>query len=207
MLAVAPPWTTAPSINPRRATPILPIAIGRPSSPPHRPLAKQPVNTPRQQTPRDEIPIASDAPHCSTSRGFLPWRFAYAGPRVRRATVMGRHPQTFTKTEVGPLQRHVRSSPDSRHCPASPACSKVPGTDNLKISAACALCLGGSVSAISSYATRWFNPPREVTEKILRKPDISHSKRQKKNRTATADKYVSRCVSRTESNLYRTPVK
>src|ERR1019366_4551660 len=31
--------------------------------------------------------------------------------------------------------------------------------------------------------------------------------KQKKNRTATANKYVSRCVSRPESSLYRTPVK
>ena len=89
MLASAPPWTTAPSINPRRATPILPIAISRSSPSPHRPLAKQAVNQPRQQSPRDEITITPDAPHCSTSRGFLPWRFAYAGPGVRCATVMG----------------------------------------------------------------------------------------------------------------------
>src|ERR1700716_4674697 len=36
-----------------------------------------------------QIPIASDAPLHHTSRGFLPWRFAYAGPGVRRATIMG----------------------------------------------------------------------------------------------------------------------
>src|ERR1700716_4711187 len=36
-----------------------------------------------------QIPIASDAPLHHTSRGFLHWRFAYAGPGVRRATVMG----------------------------------------------------------------------------------------------------------------------
>src|SRR5881397_1850749 len=34
-------------------------------------------------------PTASDAPPRPTSRGFLHWRFAYAGPGVRRATVMG----------------------------------------------------------------------------------------------------------------------
>jgi hypothetical protein len=54
----------------------------------------------RQRTPNDEIPIASDAHPLHTSRGFLPWRFAYAGPRVRRATIMGRHPQTFTEAAV-----------------------------------------------------------------------------------------------------------
>jgi hypothetical protein len=36
-----------------------------------------------------QIPIASDAPPRHASRGFLHWRFAYAGPGVRRATVMG----------------------------------------------------------------------------------------------------------------------
>src|SRR3982074_3083200 len=36
-----------------------------------------------------QIPIASDAPPRPTSRGFLPWRFTYAGPGVRRATIMG----------------------------------------------------------------------------------------------------------------------
>jgi hypothetical protein len=35
-------------------------------------------------------------------RGFLLWRFAYAGPGARRTTFMGRHPQTFTETEVVP---------------------------------------------------------------------------------------------------------
>src|ERR1700728_867466 len=42
-----------------------------------------------QQTASAEIPIASDAHPRHTSRGFLPCRFAYAGPRVRRATVVG----------------------------------------------------------------------------------------------------------------------
>ena len=36
-----------------------------------------------------QIPIASDAPPRHTSRGFLHWRFAYAGPGVRRTTFMG----------------------------------------------------------------------------------------------------------------------
>src|SRR6202022_1219868 len=36
-----------------------------------------------------QVPIASDARPRHTSRGFLLWRFAYAGPGVRRATVMG----------------------------------------------------------------------------------------------------------------------
>ena len=45
------------------------------------PLPKEPVNAPRQQTASTEIPIGSDAPLRHPSRGFLPWRFAYAGPR------------------------------------------------------------------------------------------------------------------------------
>src|ERR1700692_3054594 len=88
-LAVAPPWTTALSVNLRRATPILPIAIGQPSSPPLRPLPKEAINAPRQLTASAEIPIAADALLRHTSRGFLPWRFAAAGPGVRRATGMG----------------------------------------------------------------------------------------------------------------------
>src|SRR5664280_2210642 len=36
-----------------------------------------------------QIPIASDAPPRHTSRGFLHWRFADAGPGVRRTTFMG----------------------------------------------------------------------------------------------------------------------
>jgi hypothetical protein len=41
--------------------------------------------------------IASDARPFHISRGFLHWRFAYAGPTVRAAPPSwGRHPQTFT---------------------------------------------------------------------------------------------------------------
>ena len=48
-----------------------------------------------------QIPIASDARPLHTSRGFLHWRFAYAGPTVRAAPPSwGRHPQTFTIAEV-----------------------------------------------------------------------------------------------------------
>ncbi len=46
-----------------------------------------------------QIPIACDAPSRQTSRGFLPWRFADAGPGVRGAVIMGRHPKTFTITD------------------------------------------------------------------------------------------------------------
>jgi hypothetical protein len=36
-----------------------------------------------------QIPIVNAAPPTSPSRGFLPWRFAYAGPGARRATCIG----------------------------------------------------------------------------------------------------------------------
>jgi hypothetical protein len=38
---------------------------------------------------QSQIPRASDAPPRQTSRGFLHWRFAYAGPGARRTTCMG----------------------------------------------------------------------------------------------------------------------
>ena len=87
MLAGAPPWTTTLSINLRCATPVLPIAIGRLSSSPLRPLPKEAFNERRQQTASAEIPIASDAP-------------PRPPPAVRGAVVMGGHPKIFTPTEV-----------------------------------------------------------------------------------------------------------
>jgi hypothetical protein len=36
-----------------------------------------------------QIPLAARHHHTFPHRGFLHWRFAYAGPGVRRATVMG----------------------------------------------------------------------------------------------------------------------
>ena len=115
LLVVAPPGTTASSINPRRATPILPIAIGRPNSPPPRSLPKQALIAHRQQTASDEIPIASDARPLHTSRGFLPWRFADAGPPVSAAPPSwGRHPQTFTIAPFLQSTGYFRTSPVSR---------------------------------------------------------------------------------------------
>jgi hypothetical protein len=103
MLAVALPWTTALSINLRCATPLLPIAIDRPSPPLHRPLPNEAVNAPQQQTASAEIPIASDAPLRHISRGFLPWRFADAGPAARGAVTMGRHPKGDVAASFDPL--------------------------------------------------------------------------------------------------------
>jgi hypothetical protein len=62
LLAAAPSWTISFSINLNRTTPVLPTAIGPPSSPPLRRLPKQAVNAHRQYTAAAEIPIAPDAP-------------------------------------------------------------------------------------------------------------------------------------------------
>src|SRR5229473_1881314 len=58
-----------------------------------------------------QIPIACDAPSRPTSRGFLPWRFADAGPGVRGAVIMGRHPKTFTDSDM-----RSGHSPDQSRC-------------------------------------------------------------------------------------------
>ena len=81
MLALALPSIAVVSFNLRCATPVLPVAIGRSGSSPPRSLPKQAFNATPQQTASTEIPIAFDARSLHTSRGFLPWRFAYAGPR------------------------------------------------------------------------------------------------------------------------------
>jgi hypothetical protein len=89
MLALAPPSIAVVSSDHRCATPIPPVATGRSASSLHRSRSKQAFNTPRQQSASVEIPIAVNARPRHISRGFLPWRFAYAGPSVRRATIMG----------------------------------------------------------------------------------------------------------------------
>ena len=91
------------------ATPVLPIAIARPSSPALRPLLKAPINALQQQTASAEISIASDAKPCHTFRGFCPWRFALAGPPVSVAPPSwGRHPQTFTTAVICRQSRRQR---------------------------------------------------------------------------------------------------
>ena len=56
----------------------------------HHPPACRSASTPFTHLIRGtQIPIAQAAPTTSPSRGFLHWRFAYAGPGVRRATFMG----------------------------------------------------------------------------------------------------------------------
>jgi hypothetical protein len=87
--ALAPPWIAVLPFDLRYATPVRPVATGRQGSSSPRSLPKQTFNAPRQQTASDKIPITFDARPRHISRGFLPWRFAYAGPGVRRATIMG----------------------------------------------------------------------------------------------------------------------
>ena len=81
MLALAPSSIAVVSSDHRGATPIPPVATGRSASSLHRSRSKQAFNALRQQTASVEIPIAVDARPRHTSRGFLLWRFAYAGPR------------------------------------------------------------------------------------------------------------------------------
>jgi hypothetical protein len=68
----------------------------------------------RQPIASTEIPIASDARPLHTSRGFLPWRFAYAGPVCAAPPSWGRHPKTFTNSQVGGSCREVRFTLNSR---------------------------------------------------------------------------------------------
>ena len=137
------------SINRRRATPVPALAIDRPSSLPLRPLPTAVGNAPPQRTPRDVIPIKSDALPRHTSRGFLPWRFVYAGPAVRAAPPSwGRHPQTFTNSEVGTGNREVRFAPNTGHCRLHQSCPKGPigVVDNL-VCARCAPIIDKNVTA------------------------------------------------------------
>src|SRR5882672_12627344 len=78
--ALAQPATAVVSFDLCCATPVLPVATGRQCSPPRRLLPREAIIPPRQQAASVQIPIASDAPLRHTSRGFLLWRFAYAGP-------------------------------------------------------------------------------------------------------------------------------
>src|ERR1700723_760242 len=89
MLALAPPSIAVVSFNLRCPTPIPHVQTGRPGSSLHRSRSKQAFDAPHQQTASVEIPIASDARPRHTFRGFLPWRFAYVGPSVRRAPFRG----------------------------------------------------------------------------------------------------------------------
>jgi hypothetical protein len=105
MLAFAPPSIAVVSFNLRCSTPIPHVQTGRPGSSLHRSRSKQAFDAPHQQTASVEIPIASDARPRHTSRGFLPWRFAYAGPSVRRATFMG--PPSANLHTIGHSEAHA----------------------------------------------------------------------------------------------------
>src|ERR1700730_1741436 len=79
-LALAQPGTVVLSFDLCCATPVLPVATGRQCSAPRRPPPREVINAPRQQAASVQIAIASDAQLRHTPRGFLLWRFAYAGP-------------------------------------------------------------------------------------------------------------------------------
>src|ERR1700681_2722275 len=63
-----------------------------------------------------QIPIASDARPFHTSRGFLHWRFAYAGPhRARRTTFMGPASANLHKNGLRGNVRFWRSGHSLKH--------------------------------------------------------------------------------------------
>ena len=87
----------------------------------HRPPACWSASTPFTHLIRGtQIPIAQAAPPTSPSRGFLPWRFAYAGPRAGRATFMGppsanlhrsgRSPENCAASRIRASQRFIRGT-------------------------------------------------------------------------------------------------
>jgi hypothetical protein len=86
----------------------------------HEPLPLRPTRwggpTPITHLIRgSQIPIVNAAPPISPSRGYLPWRFAYASPTVRVAPPSwGRHPQTFTTREIHQHEGCVRFVPKKR---------------------------------------------------------------------------------------------
>ena len=123
MLAVALLTTIAVSFHFRRATPVLPLAIDRPASSHPRSPAEKAANLPRQKTGSVQIPIAPDAPPRHILRGFLPWRFADAGPRNpwRRhhgpASENLHKPGSLTARPAGPFYSQERTSSGSRSGP------------------------------------------------------------------------------------------
>ena len=80
----------------------------------HHPPACWSASTPFTHLIRGtQIPIVRASLPTCPSRGFLPWRFADAGPRARRTTVMGRHPKTFTKAVLTASERDFWSTPNN----------------------------------------------------------------------------------------------
>src|SRR5580692_4707403 len=114
MLALALPSIAVVSLDHHCPTPIPHLATGRPGSSLHPSPSKQAFNAPRQQTASVEIPIASDARPRHTSRGFLPWRFAYAGPGARGATIMGPASANLHNSRLrhSGVTEHFASPPD-----------------------------------------------------------------------------------------------
>jgi hypothetical protein len=79
-LDLVPPWIAVLSFDLHCEMPLLPFAAGRSGSWPFDPFPNKRSIHIANRNAKAEIPIAFDARPLSTSRGFLPRRFAYAGP-------------------------------------------------------------------------------------------------------------------------------
>ena len=100
-----------------------PINLHRPTQIGNSKAAAAPLATsstsPLNPTASDHFPYPPRSnPHSARrpakrthSRGFLPWRFSYAGPGTRSTVRSGRHPKTFTipvsRTAAKTLRRHL----------------------------------------------------------------------------------------------------
>jgi hypothetical protein len=93
----------------------------------HHPPACSSASTPFTHFIRGtQIPIAQDATPTSPSRGFLPWRFAYAGPPVHAAPPSWvRHPQTFTEAAARETPAACSSPAADPHSRSRPSTSAV----------------------------------------------------------------------------------
>src|SRR5882757_11071373 len=65
-----------------------------------------------------QIPLAARHHHTFPHRGFLHWRFAYAGPVCAAPPSWGRHPKTFTET-VASIQTPVPSKSQGEPHPSA----------------------------------------------------------------------------------------
>ncbi|MET4292171.1 hypothetical protein ABIB06_003053 [Bradyrhizobium sp. LB8.2] len=118
--SLAPAATSATGLSTnRRSTPVLPIR----SDPPTFSIASAKRVQRTSHTHRQRrIPIAPDVPPRPTSRGFLLWRFSYAGPRARGAIIVGRHPKTFTIGDIRDVRGRRRQQANS----LASYCSRTP---------------------------------------------------------------------------------
>src|SRR5882757_10214536 len=93
-----------------------------------------------------QIPLAARHHHTFPHRGFLHWRFAYAGPVCAAPPSWGRHPQTFTITVIPAFPRSGKPAPIFRYLPpcekeSCPEFEKFVGPDSVALSARRSLAL------------------------------------------------------------------